>query len=76
MPESVNIGDPFKYKTTSFLILGVILMISSMYINTLADKNAGEIGLIYSQFIVGITIVFQIIFWLPFAKRKLKSIFE
>ena len=75
MSNSIEVPDPFKKKTTSFLVLGILLMIASMYINFLKEP-VGDIGIFYSKIIISLTIVMQgflWIIWLIDEYRRLKK---
>jgi uncharacterized membrane protein HdeD (DUF308 family) len=62
--ENVNtLGEAFKRKPTAFLLLGVLLMIASMYINSLKE-GAGDIGVYYSKIIIALALIAQAISWI------------
>ena len=69
------LGEAFRKKTTSFLFLGILLLIASMYINVLKE-SAGDTGIFYSGIIIIIAVTFQVILWLIFLIKKFNEFFN
>ena len=63
----LTLGAAFQKKTTAFLTLGVLLMISSMYINSL-KTGVGDYGFYSSIVIIFFPLLFQIISWIKYYK--------
>ncbi|KAB2946958.1 MAG: hypothetical protein OIN84_21140 [Candidatus Methanoperedens sp.] len=73
--EYKHFGEAFKKKTTSFLLLGILLMSASMYINVLKAPT-GDIGIFYSEIIIKLTIAMQIILWVIYLFREKRKLFD
>ena len=73
--ELNNFGEAFKRKTTSFLLLGILLMIASMYLNSKLE-HVGDVGIFYSQIIIWITVVMQIFLWIIYLIRQIRKLFN
>jgi hypothetical protein len=57
------LGEIFKNKTTSFLFLGILLMIFSMYFNYLKE-GSGNIGINISDIIILFSLFAQLSSWI------------
>ncbi|OGM11230.1 hypothetical protein A2Z22_00735 [Candidatus Woesebacteria bacterium RBG_16_34_12] len=62
-----TLGEAFKKKTTAFLTLGVLLLIASMYINSL-KSGVADIGVYTSILIIFFAVLFQAISWTKYFK--------
>ncbi len=49
--------DITKWKSTATLSLGILLMIASMYINSLS-KGTGDIGIVNAQIIIALGLIY------------------
>lgn len=69
---SRTLGEAFRKKTTSFLLIGVFLMIASMYFNTI-KQGVGDVGIIYSQTIILIVLGYQVLSWILYLAKKYRK---
>lgn len=75
-PEELkNFGEAFKRKTTSFLLLGILLMIASMYFNSKL-YHTGDVGIFYSQIIIWITVVMQVLLWIIHLIKQIQKLLD
>jgi len=64
----INLNLPDK-KTTSFLLLGIVLYLGSSYLNTLKPHSA-DLGIIASFVIIGFSFGAQCLNWLNFWTKE------
>ncbi len=70
---SKGMGEAFKKVGTGILLLGVLLMIASMYINTIKE-GFGNLGLFYSQVIIIFALIIKLVFSIISVAKKLQEL--
>lgn len=70
---NVEINKLFESKVLGILLLGIILYLGSVYLN-IQKENSAEIGIYFSEALILVSFIFQIIMWTRYLDRKVISV--